>query len=176
MCVCVYTIPSPFNSLLSVFSTSFMCFASAQRSVIWSALKPTPTRRRCQTLSTLLLLYSFFFPPFFPVHHTTHTRVSHYLSTTDWQSRAERKPQWHTGGKRHTKRDAACHSCCCHFLFFCCWLLTSSWKRVSSHIILFLFFCKSNNGCVESNEIANNNSVGIFSKNWWWSSWVMGWL
>jgi hypothetical protein len=39
---------------------------------------------------------------------------------------------------RHTKRDAACHSCCCHFLFFCCWLLTS-WKRVSH--ILFLFFC-----------------------------------
>jgi hypothetical protein len=36
-----------------------------------------------------------------------------------------------------------------------------------------LFFFKFNNGCVESNEIDNNNSVGIFSKNWWWSSWVM---
>jgi uncharacterized membrane protein len=32
-------------------------------------------------------------------------------------------------------------------------------------ISFFCFFAEFNNGCVESNEIDNNNSVGIFSKN-----------
>ena len=38
------------------------------------------------------------------------------------------------------------------------------------YILLFVFFCF--NRCVESNEIISK-SVGIFSKNWWWSWWVI---
>lgn len=168
MRVCVlYTIPSPFNSPLLLCA----CLCCLARTALSSALKPTPTRRRCQTLRFFFFFILSSSLPFFPSSSTiqhTHTHAFHTRSSsTDWQAELrENHNGTQAGNDTHTQKDEACHSCCCHFLFFCCWLLTRLLVGINGVFLIYPFrISESNNRRVESNEIANNNSVGIFSKN-----------
>lgn len=95
VCVCVvcllYTIPSPFNSPLLLCACLCACCTALS-----SALKPTPTRRRCQVpkrlhlgspFSSPLSFLSFSSVSPFPYYYThshslTHTRVSQKKKTT----------------------------------------------------------------------------------------------
>lgn len=169
VCVCVvcllYTIPSPFNSPLLLCACLCACCTALS-----SALKPTPTRRRCQVpkrlhlgspFSSPLSFLSFSSVSPFPYYYThshslTHTRVSQKKKTTMAHNTKAHKSllpcSQHQSGKRLDEKTSHNNSRLSLFLNFSglpiyveCFKqdqLNNKRTPVHTQRFFFFFFCR----------------------------------